>query len=267
VAGRDLRGVCRRRADPAASTATAHVPDWHLVRPRVCGLQRSLSRVALATVATPLERSLTAALGRVNLHIHVGVAQGWPLAAQFVLAFVGLDLVQWGIHNLLHRAPWLWQLHKVHHSIEELDWLGSMRFHWGEVVVYKTLQYLPLAFLGFDGRVLFAVAIVGTIIGHFNHSNLAIDLGPLKYVVNSPEMHQWHHVHPDAGPVNKNFGINLALWDWLFQTAYLPANVPADVAAEKAAPTRLGFADIERFPRSIVLQDAWPLSALLPRRR
>jgi sterol desaturase/sphingolipid hydroxylase (fatty acid hydroxylase superfamily) len=39
-------------------------------------------------------------------------------------------------------------------------------------------------------------------------------------------MHVWHHVHPDAGPVNRNFGIALAIWDWLFGTAYVPAHAP-----------------------------------------
>jgi sterol desaturase/sphingolipid hydroxylase (fatty acid hydroxylase superfamily) len=33
--------------------------------------------------------------------------------------------------------PWLWEFHKVHHSIEELDWIGNFRFHWMEIVVYK----------------------------------------------------------------------------------------------------------------------------------
>jgi sterol desaturase/sphingolipid hydroxylase (fatty acid hydroxylase superfamily) len=216
--------------------------------------------VALASAAAPLEGALRSALAGAGLTLDVAAARGWPLAAQIAVALVGLDLLQWGIHNALHRVPWLWQIHKVHHSIEELDWLGSLRFHWGEAVVYKSLQYVPLALLGFDGRALFVVAVVGTAIGHFNHSNLRFDLGPLKYVVNSPEMHQWHHVHPDAGPVNKNFAINFALWDWLFGTAYLPA--------EKRGPKRLGFTDLERFPRSIALQELWPASALLrPRPR
>jgi len=50
-------------------------------------------------------------------------------------------------HNLLHRVPWLWTFHKVHHSITTMDWIGNWRFHWMEIVVYKTLQWLPLAWL------------------------------------------------------------------------------------------------------------------------
>jgi sterol desaturase/sphingolipid hydroxylase (fatty acid hydroxylase superfamily) len=40
-------------------------------------------------------------------------------------------------------------------------------------------------------------------------------------------MHIWHHVHPDAGPANRNFAISIAVWDWLFHTAYVPAQPPA----------------------------------------
>lgn len=215
--------------------------------------------IALALAAAPLERGFRSLLDGAGLTVDLAVARGWPFAVQLAVAFVVLDLVQWCIHNMLHRVPWLWEIHKVHHSIEELDWLGSLRFHWGEAVIYKTLQYVPLALLGFDPLALFAVAVAGTIIGHGNHSNLRLDLGPLKYVLNGPEMHQWHHVHPDVGPANKNFAINLALWDWLFGTAHLPK--------DKSAPQRLGFVDIERFPRSLLLQAAWPLSALARRRR
>lgn len=213
--------------------------------------------VALAVLARSIEGAFTGALGAARLDLHLGIARGWPWAVQLVVAFVALDLLQWAIHVLLHRVAWLWELHKVHHSIEELDWLGSLRFHFGEVLVYKSLLYVPLALLGFDGSVLFSVAVIGTAIGHYNHSNLRLNLGPMKYLLNGPQMHEWHHVHPDAGPSYRNFAINLALWDWLFGTAYLPV--------DGSSPARLGFEGMERFPRTIALQELWPLSSLLQR--
>ena len=74
--------------------------------------------------------------------------------------------------------PWLWELHKLHHSIEELDWIGNFRFHWAEVLVYKTLSYLPLVVLGVDGRVLLAVAVLWTVMLDLNHANVPISWGP-----------------------------------------------------------------------------------------
>jgi sterol desaturase/sphingolipid hydroxylase (fatty acid hydroxylase superfamily) len=127
--------------------------------------------------------------------------------------------------------------------VEELDWLTNWRFHWMEVVVYRSLLYIPAAFFGFSAVAMFSYGVLNTLVGHFAHSNLRIRIGPLRYILNSPEMHRWHHTHPDSGPLNKNFGITLSIWDWLFRTAYVPA---------RKAPERLGFADIERYPRGIV---------------
>jgi sterol desaturase/sphingolipid hydroxylase (fatty acid hydroxylase superfamily) len=39
-------------------------------------------------------------------------------------------------------------------------------------------------------------------------------------VINTPEMHIWHHNDSDAGPRDRNFGIPLSVWDWLFGTAH-----------------------------------------------
>jgi sterol desaturase/sphingolipid hydroxylase (fatty acid hydroxylase superfamily) len=133
-----------------------------------------------------------------------------------------------------------------------MDFLGSLRFHFGEILVYKSLLYVPLALLGFDGTALFVIAVVSTAIGHFNHANLRVRMGPLKYVLNGPEMHVWHHAHPSAGPTDVNFAINLALWDWLFGTAYLPP--------EPGPPRALGFEGIEAFPTDPVRQELWPAS-------
>ncbi|HSI04134.1 MAG TPA: sterol desaturase family protein, partial [Myxococcota bacterium] len=115
--------------------------------------------------------------------------------------------------------------------------------------VYKSLTYPLLAFFGFDGGVLFALAVVGTAVGHFNHANLDVSIGPLKYIINSPAMHVWHHAHPDCGPPPSNFGITLSLWDWLFGTAYLPAR----------PPQRLAFAGVETFPRTVPGQILHPV--------
>lgn len=207
--------------------------------------------VLLAKATTPLVAALDAQLSAQGLHgaFYLGAAGSLPWWAQFVIALFAVDLTQYLIHRLLHAVPPLWKLHKVHHSIEVMDFWGSMRFHFGEVVVYKALSYPVLALFGFDGGVLFALAVVGTAIGHFNHSNLTLPIGPLRYLLNHPEMHIWHHVHPDAGPMNKNFGVNLSLWDWLFKTAYIPNEPPA----------RLGFEDIETYPKTIAGQLLLPL--------
>ncbi|MGH7453472.1 MAG: sterol desaturase family protein, partial [bacterium] len=181
----------------------------------------------------------------------LALMQGTPLLLQFAVFFVVKDFIEWNVHRLLHRVPWLWEFHKLHHSIEELDWIGNMRFHWMEIVVYKALTYLPLVMLGVNGKVILWIAIVSTLIGHLNHSNLNFNWGPLRYVINSPRMHVWHHDVILRGQHGKNFGVVFCLWDWLFGTAYLPA--------DKEQPERLGFESMDKFPQGLLPRLAYPL--------
>ncbi len=176
--------------------------------------------------------------GRLSL----GLMRGVPAWIQFPAVLLIFDLFQWCIHNLLHRVPVLWRFHKVHHSVTEMDWLGDWRFHWGEVVVYRTLLYVPTAVLGFDLAVLFYYGILATVAGHYAHANTRLSIGYARYLFNSPQMHIWHHCHPDSGPVNRNFGITLSVWDWIFGTAYLP---------QAGQPRKLGFEDIEAYPTAL----------------
>jgi sterol desaturase/sphingolipid hydroxylase (fatty acid hydroxylase superfamily) len=173
-----------------------------------------------------------------------------PLWVQFLLFLTIRDFVEWLVHNLLHKVPFLWEFHKLHHSIEELDWIGNFRFHWMEVVVYRMLTYLPLVMLDVSGQVILWVAIVGTLIGHLNHSNIRISWGPLKYVLNSSRMHAWHHDEVLHGGHGQNFGVILSVWDWVFGTAYLPD--------DREQPDRLGFEGFDAYPRSLVGRLVYP---------
>jgi sterol desaturase/sphingolipid hydroxylase (fatty acid hydroxylase superfamily) len=202
---------------------------------------------------------LDAFLSRANLSglVYRNVATGWPLWLQIVTVIVVMDFVQWCVHNLLHRVPWLWTFHEAHHSVVdgEMDWIVSFRFHWMEVVVYKSMQYLPLAFFGFSGTAIYAHAVFGTLIGHLNHANLDLGHGPWRYVLNSARMHLWHHDRNTNPGGAKNFGIIFSAWDWIFGTAYLPGH----------PPPALGFPGDEQFPGNLFTQSLWPLQRLLRR--
>jgi len=192
----------------------------------------------------------TALLRGVGIELRPSPIAGWPFWVQ-VLAFLLLsDFLQWCVHNVLHRVPFLWTFHKVHHSIHTMDFIGNFRFHWMEIVVYKSAQWLPLALLGASGPAVFWVAVFSTFWGDLNHSNLNVSLGPLGYVFNNPRMHLWHHDASDEGGVAKNFGIVLSLWDFLFRTAYWPRD---------RNPARLGYPDDESMPESLLGELAWPL--------
>ncbi len=189
-------------------------------------------------------------LGALSLLPENGWLDGRTPALQFLVFLVVSDFLQWCVHRILHGVPWLWQFHKVHHSVERMDWAANFRFHWMELVVYRSLLYVPLLWLGGDGGPLFAVAVFATAWGHFNHANLKLELGPLGYVFNSPRMHLWHHDASDEGGVAKNFGIVLSVWDFLFGTAYWP---------RRRSPMRIGYPGDGEMPRDLGRQALFPL--------
>jgi sterol desaturase/sphingolipid hydroxylase (fatty acid hydroxylase superfamily) len=181
-----------------------------------------------------------------------------PWWGQALVLLVVKDFFDWCTHNLLHRVPFLWQFHKQHHTIEELDFLGNFRFHWAEVTVYWFVTSLPIASLGvWQPAAWMSMAVISTAIGHLNHSNVRFDYGPLRYVFNSPRMHVWHHEYLGPGEKGCNYAIVFSAWDWLFRTARMPEGQPA----------RLGFAGMESFPGGVLSRLAWPLSALWSRQK
>ncbi|MEL6652203.1 MAG: sterol desaturase family protein, partial [Bacteroidota bacterium] len=165
----------------------------------------------------------------------------WPVWGQLLCLFLVRDFVQWNTHRLLHAVPFLWEFHKVHHSVEQMGFAAHLRYHWMETLVYRTIEYLPLAMIGFGIDDFFVVYIFTLAVGHFNHSNINIPLGPLKYVFNNPQMHIWHHAHdlPETHPRGINFGLTLSIWDYLFGTAVIPHN---------GRDIKLGFPGVEKFP-------------------
>jgi len=167
----------------------------------------------------------------------------WPLWLQFVTFFVLKDFLEWNIHRAFHLVPRLWEFHKLHHSAEHLDWAATFRAHWFELVVYKISIYLPLVILGVNETVIFWILVVSLTINELSHANLDFDYGWLRYVINSPRFHAWHHDFEMHGRGGQNFGVSFVLWDWLFRTAHAPQTAKR--------PAKFGFKDIHVYPKGI----------------
>ena len=174
----------------------------------------------------------------------------WPMWAQLIVFFVLLDFVQWFTHTLLHKYPFLWKFHKVHHSVKEMGFAAHLRYHWMENILYKPLKTFGIMLLGgFEPEQAYIVHFLAISIGHFNHSNLKITWGPLKYVFNNPVMHLYHHAYKlPEGRYGVNFGISLSVWDYIFGTNYIP---------EDSGTIELGFPGDEDFPKDFLRQNTY----------
>ena len=176
-----------------------------------------------------------------------------PHWTQLLILFVLRDFVQWNTHRLLHRVPRLWEFHKVHHSVEQMGFAAHLRYHFMETIVYRAIEYIPLAMIGFGIRDFMLVYVFTLAIGHLNHANLYLPLGPLKYILNNPQMHIWHHAKElPKGRYGVNYGITLSLWDYLYKTVWMPGD-GRDIA--------LGFPDVEQYPHGFLEQVAEPFKS------
>ena len=67
------------------------------------------------------------------------------------------------------------------------------------------------------------------------HSNMRVRIGPLKWLIGTPEFHHWHHSNqPEA--YNKNFAGGMPLIDLVFGTAHAPGTMPERYGLDEPAP-------------------------------
>ena len=147
-----------------------------------------------------------------------------PSGIQLLIFFVVLDFVQWTTHILLHKIPVFWKFHQIHHSVKEMGFAAHLRYHWMENLLYKPLKTFGVMILGgFEPEQAYIVHFIAITIGHLNHANIKLSWGPLKYILNNPIMHLYHHAYDlQRGRFGVNFGISLSLWDYLFHTDHVP---------------------------------------------
>lgn len=210
--------------------------------------------IAFAALSSSAEKLFNDGLQSVGLtieNLQLFDVDALPKWLGLTIFFIVSDFVQWNTHRLLHRVDFLWQFHKVHHSVKEMGFAAHLRFHWMETVVYKSILYIPLAIIGgLNAQDVVLVHFFALAIGHLNHANLGWDYGFLKYVFNNPKMHIWHHSKELPVRYGVNFGLTLSIWDYLFKTDYIP---------QSGRDIELGFEHDESFPEDFIAQEVFPL--------
>jgi len=145
-----------------------------------------------------------------------------PVWLQAIQIYLLVDFFAYWTHRLFHRGQW-WPFHAVHHSSEDLDWLGSLRVHPVNDLVNKLAQATPVLLLGYNPLVTLSTAPFFTFYAIFLHANVNWDFGPLRSLIATPVFHRWHHSRePEAW--DKNYAGLFPVWDRLFGTYYMPRN-------------------------------------------
>lgn len=168
----------------------------------------------------------------------------WPLSAQFFFFLVTHDFYIYWFHRLQHNSKILWRIHEAHHSTTRVDWLSGSRSHALEILINQTVEFLPIIILGASPVIPVAKGAVDAIWGMYIHSNIDVKSGYLQRIINGPEMHRWHHSDRVISIYKRNFSTKLAIWDWMFKTAYKP---------ESCKPEYYGLSDVD-FPKNYLMQ-------------
>jgi sterol desaturase/sphingolipid hydroxylase (fatty acid hydroxylase superfamily) len=150
---------------------------------------------------------------------NLDIAASLPPAVAVLIAVAIVFVGQYWAHRLTHQVPLLWRFHSVHHSIENMDWLASGRVHPIDQIFTHGAVVIPLYLLGFNGTVFGGVVVFFTLLALFQHANVRLRFPVVRWVINTPEWHHWHHAL-DREAINKNFGTPVI--DKLFGTAYMP---------------------------------------------
>jgi sterol desaturase/sphingolipid hydroxylase (fatty acid hydroxylase superfamily) len=159
-------------------------------------------------------------LSRLNLFADV------PIWLQLIFFVITHDIYIYWMHRWQHKNKYLWRIHEAHHSPKKVDWLSGSRSHALEILLNQTIEFLPIVLLGAPVEVLAYKATISAVWGMYIHANLNVHTGNLQKIINGPEMHRLHHTTGKGR--NRNFATKLAVWDWLFGTAYLPAGIKAE---------------------------------------
>jgi sterol desaturase/sphingolipid hydroxylase (fatty acid hydroxylase superfamily) len=142
-----------------------------------------------------------------------------PEWAKFPFVLLLRDFLHWCQHYLNHKVPLFWELHKIHHSQKELNFFTDFRYHVLEYIVKQTFLLIPFLILGISLPTVVALAIFYSWYTRFYHGNIRTNLGPLRYILVTPQSHRVHH-SVEARHRETNFGSLFCVWDFLFRTQY-----------------------------------------------
>jgi sterol desaturase/sphingolipid hydroxylase (fatty acid hydroxylase superfamily) len=156
-----------------------------------------------------------------------------------IVFFIAFDFGRFLAHSLLHDIAALWPFHKVHHSAEVLTPITSYRIHPVEMLMmawvpalmtgivtwaFNRLAGAGVTFYSFLG--LHVLIWVFNLIDNLRHSPVWLSYGlTVGHWLVSPAHHQLHH-SVESRHWGCNRGSNLAIWDRLYGTLYVPGLKP-----------------------------------------
>ena len=144
-----------------------------------------------------------------------------PTWLALLLSIMALDFIaQYGVHYLLHKIPWMWRLHMVHHSDKHVDVTTGTRHHPFDFVLREVFALIAVIIMGMPLSFYLFYRILSILFTYWTHANIALPIAvdkALTYLIVTPGLHKFHH-HRSEPWTDTNFGNMLSIWDRLFGT-------------------------------------------------
>lgn len=150
--------------------------------------------------------------------------QHWPAGVKILAALFMVDFMIYWIHRAQHTHDTLWRTHAWHHSIEQMYWFAGFRTSFLHSLIYNIPQVvIPVTLFRLSPAEAGIGYSIGLLIQFWEHTNLKVRIGPLKYLIITPEYHRIHHsatIHR-----GQNLGTTFSLWDRMFGTFVDPDKI------------------------------------------
>ena len=143
-----------------------------------------------------------------------------PVWLQAILGIAALDFFAYAAHVLLHKIPFAWRFHRVHHSDEMVDVTTAFRQHPGETVWRVVWQLPAIAIFGLPLWIVALYLTISAANAQLEHANLRLPETLdrcLRVLFVTPNMHKTHHsrLQPET---DSNYSNIFSVWDRLFGT-------------------------------------------------
>jgi sterol desaturase/sphingolipid hydroxylase (fatty acid hydroxylase superfamily) len=177
------------------------------------------------------------ATGYNAVHLSLALAGNWlssqPGILKMFLAVVLTDFCLYWVHRAMHGPlPILWKTHAFHHTIGELWWMAGARTSFFHLLLFA----VPQVFIGYYLLQLTvgeaaAVLCFSTVVNLWLHINVLVDIGPLDWLIITPNYHRLHH--GAKGLMRNNLAFVFTVWDRMFGTYVNPRAVGKNVEVYK----------------------------------
>lgn len=158
----------------------------------------------------------------------LAASHGWGLLSAMdlpppfalVAGLLARSLVSYAVHVAMHKVPFLWRLHRVHHLDPHLDVSTTARMHPVEALASAPLTMMGVLILGPSPTAVLIYEILDAALVVFSHANIRLPLWldrRLSLVFVTPDLHRVHH-SAHQPETDSNYGATLSIWDRMFGT-------------------------------------------------